>query len=109
MSDVHWFRAPTDGDAGTLNACYDALDIHVVRGHADDVALTDPDGDWTFARLLTDVAACEMEQPTASYETSSTTPEPRWTRSVTSSPQVGLTWCTSASKGSRSPAWWGCL
>ena len=58
MSDVHWFRAPTDGDAGTLNACYDALDIHVVRGHADDVALTDPDGDWTFARLLTDVAAC---------------------------------------------------
>ena len=58
MSDVHWFRAPSDGDAGTLNACYDALDIHVVRGHADDVALTDPDGDWTFARLLTDVAAC---------------------------------------------------
>ena len=32
MSDVHWFRAPTDGDAGTLNACYDALDIHVVLG-----------------------------------------------------------------------------
>jgi acyl-coenzyme A synthetase/AMP-(fatty) acid ligase len=58
MSDVHWFRAPTDGDAGTLNACYDALDIHVVRGRADDVALTDPDGDWTFARLLTEVAAC---------------------------------------------------
>ena len=58
MSDVHWFRAPADGDAGTLNACYDALDIHVVRGHADDVALADPDGDWTFARLLTEVAAC---------------------------------------------------
>lgn len=58
MADVHWFRAPTDGDAGTLNACYDALDIHVVRGHADEVALADPDGHWTFARLLTDVAAC---------------------------------------------------
>jgi acyl-coenzyme A synthetase/AMP-(fatty) acid ligase len=58
MADVHWFRAPADGDAGTLNACYAALDIHVVRGRADDVALSDPDGDWTFARLLTEVAAC---------------------------------------------------
>lgn len=58
MADVHWFRAPTDGDAGTLNACYSALDIHVIRGRADDVALPDPDRDWTFARLLTEVAAC---------------------------------------------------
>lgn len=58
MADPTWFRAPTDGDAGTLNACYDALDIHVIRGRADDVALTDPQGDWTFARLLTEVAAC---------------------------------------------------
>ena len=58
MPDVHWFRAPTDDDAGTLNACYAALDIHVIRGHADDVALADPDRDWTFARLLTEVAAC---------------------------------------------------
>ncbi len=52
-----WFRAPAD-DAGTLNACYNALDIHVIRGRADDVALVDPDGDLTFARLLTEVAAC---------------------------------------------------
>jgi acyl-coenzyme A synthetase/AMP-(fatty) acid ligase len=58
MTDVNWFRAPTDGDAGTLNACYEALDIHVIRGHADEVALPDPDRDWTFARLLTEVAAC---------------------------------------------------
>lgn len=53
-----WFRAPAHDDAGTLNACYNALDIHVIRGHAEEVALTDPDGDWTFARLLTEVAAC---------------------------------------------------
>jgi acyl-coenzyme A synthetase/AMP-(fatty) acid ligase len=58
MTDATWFRAPADGDAGTLNACYDALDIHVIRGRADEVALADPQGDWTFARLLTEVAAC---------------------------------------------------
>ena len=49
----------------------------------------------------TDAEACEIEQPTASYETSSTlSPFPssaRCTRSVTSSPHVGFTWCTSAS------------
>jgi acyl-coenzyme A synthetase/AMP-(fatty) acid ligase len=55
---VTWFRAPTDDDPGTLNACYNALDIHVVRGHADDVAI-DLDGSArSFARLLTEVAAC---------------------------------------------------
>lgn len=58
MPDVNWFRAPTDDDPGTLNACYNALDIHVIRGRAEDVALTDPGGDWTFARLLTEVGAC---------------------------------------------------
>ena len=58
MPEVNWFRAPTAGDPGTLNACYNALDIHVIRGRAEDVALTDPGGDWTFARLLTEVGAC---------------------------------------------------
>ena len=58
MPDILWFRAPAEGDAGTLNACYHALDIHVIRGRADEVALADPDGDWTFARLLTQVGAC---------------------------------------------------
>ena len=57
VTEVAWFRPPAD-DAGTLNACYNALDIHVIRGRADDVALVDPDGDRTFARLLTEVAAC---------------------------------------------------
>jgi acyl-coenzyme A synthetase/AMP-(fatty) acid ligase len=58
MPDVSWFRAPADDDPGTLNACYDALDIHVIRGRAEETALADPGGDWTFARLLTEVAAC---------------------------------------------------
>jgi hypothetical protein len=57
VNEVAWFRVPA-GDAGTLNACYNALDIHVIRGRADDVALPDPEGDLTFARLLTEVAAC---------------------------------------------------
>ena len=56
MPRVAWFRAPAD-DAGTLNACYNALDIHVIRGRADDPALAVDHGDWSFARLLTEVAA----------------------------------------------------
>jgi acyl-CoA synthetase (AMP-forming)/AMP-acid ligase II len=55
--EVAWFRPPAE-DAGTLNACYNALDIHVIRGRAEEVALADPPRDWTFARLLTEVAAC---------------------------------------------------
>ncbi len=55
---VTWFRAPSDGDPGTLNACYDALDIHVVRGRADDVALSLDGTERSFAWLLTEVAAC---------------------------------------------------
>src|SRR5690242_6523803 len=59
--------------------------------------------------VSTDAEACEMEQPTLSYDTSCTTPSARCTRRVTSSPQVGLTWCTSDSNGSRSPLWCGFL
>ncbi|GAA1445350.1 hypothetical protein GCM10009641_66410 [Mycobacterium cookii] len=58
MVDVAWFRVPTDGDPGTLNACYVALDLPVIRGRADEVALTLDGADHTFARLLTEVAAC---------------------------------------------------
>jgi hypothetical protein len=57
-NDVAWFRAPSDGDPGTLNACYNALDVHVIRGRADDTALTIGGVERSFARLLTDVAAC---------------------------------------------------
>ncbi len=58
MVDVAWFRMPTDGDPGTLNACYVALDLPVIRGRADEVALVLDGTDHTFARLLTEVAAC---------------------------------------------------
>ncbi|WP_165354216.1 propionyl-CoA synthetase [Nocardioides glacieisoli] len=58
MPPVNWFRPPADGDSGTLNVCYEALDIHVVRGRADDVALTVEGEERSFARLLTEVAAC---------------------------------------------------
>src|SRR4051794_3900107 len=59
--------------------------------------------------VSTEADAWEIEQPTASYDTSSTTPSRRCTRRVTSSPQVGLTWWTSASNGSRRPLWCGFL
>lgn len=58
MAPVNWFKPPADGDPGTLNACYEALDIHVVRGRADDVAATIEGREMTYARLLTEVAAC---------------------------------------------------
>ncbi|GAA1921197.1 AMP-binding protein [Nocardioides hwasunensis] len=58
MTDIAWFRAPAGDDPGTLNACYNALDVHVIRGRSDDVALSVGGSDLTFARLLTEVAAC---------------------------------------------------
>lgn len=56
--DVIWFRPPAGDDEGTLNACYNAVDIHVIRGRADRVALLDGERPMTFARLLTEVGAC---------------------------------------------------
>lgn len=59
MSTLDWFRKPVADDPGTLNACYNALDRHVVRGRADEVALVDTETGKpiTYARLLTQVAA----------------------------------------------------
>jgi len=64
VTDLTWFRAPTDDrphygaqDFGTLNACYVALDIHVIRGRADDRAMMGSGVERTFAQLLTDVGA----------------------------------------------------
>ena len=53
---VIWFRPPA-GDEGRLNACYNALDVHVIRGRADLVAVRSPVRDLTFAELLTEVGA----------------------------------------------------
>jgi hypothetical protein len=57
-STVDWVRKPVDSPAdGTLNACYNALDRHVIRGGAEDVALTLDSGAWTYAELLAHVGA----------------------------------------------------
>lgn len=58
MPAPHWFRTPAADDPGTLNACYEALDIHVVRGRAEDVAMTVGGMERSYAWLLTEVAAC---------------------------------------------------
>ncbi len=58
--DVTWFRAPAADradDRGLLNACYNALDVHVIHGQAEDVALLDGETPWSFAGLLTEVGA----------------------------------------------------
>ena len=72
---VTWARKPTRAlddsrppfyrwfPDGTLNTCYNALDRHVVAGHADRVALVHDSGitgevrEITYGRLLEDVAA----------------------------------------------------
>ncbi len=48
---IDWIHRPD-----TLNVCFNALDRHVVRGHADDAALAG-DKPWSYARLLEEVAA----------------------------------------------------
>lgn len=53
---VGWFRAPTETDEGTLNACYAGLDRPVILGRSDDLVVNAPKP-ITFAKLLEDVAA----------------------------------------------------
>jgi hypothetical protein len=55
---IDWFRSPTDSPAdGTGNAAYNALDRHVVRGRADEVAVVVGEREWTYAELLAESAA----------------------------------------------------
>jgi hypothetical protein len=62
--EIDWIHRPSGPDAtdGTLNICFNALDRHVVRGRADQVALrvdrlTAGRTELTYARLLEEVAA----------------------------------------------------
>jgi hypothetical protein len=62
--DLDWIRRPSAPGAGdgTLNLCFNALDRHVVRGQADELALrvdryTAGRSEHTFAQLLEGVAA----------------------------------------------------
>lgn len=56
-TQIDWFRKPGETGAGTLNACYNALDRHVVRGRAEQPALRTEDRDWSFSELLGEVGA----------------------------------------------------
>lgn len=45
MTDFHYFEAPTDSFAGTLNPVFELLDFPIVMGGADDIVLTGPTPD----------------------------------------------------------------
>ena len=56
--ELSWFRRPgTGGEGGTLNLCYNLVDIHVVRGQASEPALLDEGSATSFEVLLERVAA----------------------------------------------------
>jgi propionyl-CoA synthetase len=61
--EIDWIHRPGEADsAGTLSLCFNALDRHVVRGLADEIALrvsriTAASTEHSFARLLEEVAA----------------------------------------------------
>lgn len=55
--ELTWFRRPGDGDPGTLNLCFNAVDLPVVRGAATDLAVRGPDRDVDYANLLEQVAS----------------------------------------------------
>jgi propionyl-CoA synthetase len=42
---------------GMRPTCFDALDSQIIGGHADRIALREPGREWTYARLLEEVAA----------------------------------------------------
>ena len=52
-----WFRAPSGDDAGTLNVCFHAVDLHVVRGAAEQPAVRHGSVVLDHATLLEQVAA----------------------------------------------------
>ena len=54
---ITWFRPPSGDDPGSLNLCYHAVDIAVVRGAAADPAVRHPCGELDYATLLERVAA----------------------------------------------------
>jgi non-ribosomal peptide synthetase component F len=52
-----WFRPPAGDDPGSLNLCYHAVDIAVIRGAAVETAVRHPGGELDYATLLERVAA----------------------------------------------------
>lgn len=49
--ELTWFRQPADDDPGSLNLCFNALDIHVVRGQAEEPAVL-ASSELDFATVL---------------------------------------------------------
>ena len=54
---ISWFRQPAGDDPGSLNLCYHAVDLAVIRGAALDPAVRHPGGELDYATLLERVAA----------------------------------------------------
>ena len=54
---ISWFRQPAGDDPGSLNLCYAAVDLAVIRGAALDPAVWHPAGELDYATLLERVAA----------------------------------------------------
>ena len=52
-----WFRSPAGDDPGSLNLCYPAVDIAVIRGAATETAVRHAGGELDYATLLERVAA----------------------------------------------------
>lgn len=52
-----WFRSPQGDDPGTLNLCYHAVDVAVIRGGAGETAVRHAAGELDYAVLLEEVAA----------------------------------------------------
>lgn len=55
--EVSWFRRPGAGQPGTLNLCYNAVDLRVVRGAANAPAVIDGQATISFAVLLEQIAS----------------------------------------------------
>ena len=55
--EVTWFRNPYEGYAGTLNLCFNALDLQVIRGRATEIAVVDGERQFDFASMLEQVSA----------------------------------------------------
>lgn len=55
--ELTWFRTPAGDDPGRLNLCFNAIDLHVVRGKADEVVVAHDGANLDRARLLEQVAA----------------------------------------------------
>lgn len=56
MTDFHYFEAPTDTSAGTLNPVFELLDFPIAMGGPDDIVLTGPvpDQPMVDGRVVTD-------------------------------------------------------